>query len=57
MKIDGEFAKGDLLRIRDEEGKDIGLGIAQYASGPALEAMGKKGQKALVHYDYLYLNG
>lgn len=53
--IEGEFTKGDVVRIRDDTGKDIGLGIAQYAAGPAREAMGKKGQKALVHYDYLYL--
>ncbi len=53
--IEGEFTKGDVVRIRDDTGKDIGLGIAQYAAGTARDAMGKKGQKALVHYDYLYL--
>jgi glutamate 5-kinase len=56
VKIDGEFEKNDLLRIKDESGKDIGIGRAQYASGPAKEAMGKQGQKALIHYDYLYLS-
>ncbi len=55
VKIDGEFTKGDVVRIKDEDGKDVGLGIAQYASGPARDAIGKKGQKALVHYDYLSL--
>ncbi len=53
--IEGEFEKGDLVKIRDEKGADMGVGIAQYASGAARAAMGKKGQKALVHYDYLYL--
>ncbi len=55
ITIDGEFSKGDVVRICDEGGKDVGLGIAQYAAAAAREAMGKKGQKALVHYDYLYL--
>ncbi len=55
VNVQGEFSKGDLLKIRDVTGKDVGIGIAQYASGPAREAMGKKNQKALVHYDYLYI--
>ena len=55
VKIDGDFVKGDVVRIKDELGKDVGLGIAQYAAGPARDAMGKKNQKALVHCDYLYL--
>lgn len=54
VKIEGDFEKGDLVRIKDEKG-DIGIGIAQYSSSVAREAKGKKGQKALVHYDYLYL--
>lgn len=55
VKIEGDFAKGDRVRIQDDSGEDIGLGIAQYSSDAAREAVGKKGQKALVHYDYLYL--
>ncbi|MDD5054708.1 MAG: glutamate 5-kinase [Candidatus Peribacteraceae bacterium] len=56
VKIEGDFEKNDLLKIRDERGKDIGIGRAQYASAPAKEVMGKQGQKALIHYDYLYLS-
>jgi len=55
VKIEGEFSKGDLVRIQDEDGGEIGLGIAQYSSQVARDAIGNKGQKALVHYDYLYL--
>lgn len=54
-KIEGEFSKGDILLIRDEIGHKIGLGRAEYASKLALERMGQKNQKALIHYDYLYL--
>lgn len=53
--IDGDFEKGDLIRICDESGKAIGLGIASCSAAKAREAMGKKGKKALVHYDYLFL--
>lgn len=53
--IEGEFAKGDILLIRDQSGEKIGLGRAEYASKLALERMGQKNQKPLIHYDYLYL--
>ena len=39
----------------DEHDKLIGLGIAEYGSEKARERIGHKNQKALVHYDYLYL--
>ena len=51
--LEGDFQKGDLLRIIGPNGEAIGLGIAQYGAGEALDCLGKKGQKALVHYDYL----
>ena len=53
--IVGEFSKGDILLIRDERGHKIGLGRAEYASKLALERMGEKNHKPLIHYDYLYL--
>ena len=55
IQIEGEFTKGDILLIRDEKGQKIGLGRAEYASKLAAERMGQKNQKALIHYDYLYL--
>lgn len=54
-KIEGEFSKGDILLIRDENGEKIGLGRAEYSSKSAEEKIGQKKQKALIHYDYLYL--
>lgn len=54
-QIEGEFTKGDILLIRDEKGHKIGLGRAEYTSKLALERIGQKNQKALIHYDYLYL--
>lgn len=53
--LTGEFSKGDILLIRDENGRKIGLGRAEYSSKLAQERLGQKKQKALIHYDYLYL--
>jgi glutamate 5-kinase len=53
--LEGEFLKGDILLIKDEKGHKIGLGRAEYNSKLAHERLGQKNQKALIHYDYLYL--
>ena len=50
-----DFKKGDIIKLVDEHQKHIGLGIAEYGSDKASEMIGQKNQKALVHYDYLYL--
>jgi len=55
LNIQSEFKKGEIIKLVDEQGKLIGLGIAEYGSDKATEMIGKKNQKPLVHYDYLYL--
>ncbi|TNE74668.1 glutamate 5-kinase [bacterium] len=55
-KLEGHFKKGDIVRILDEQGKILGLGKTSYDLESAQEMMGKKNQKAFIHYDYLYLN-
>ena len=37
------------------DGVVIGCGRAGYGHEEAARAMGKRGQKPLIHYDYLYL--
>lgn len=54
-KIEGEFRKGDLITIYDENKRQIGLGIAQYNDELARERLGKQREKPLIHYDYLFL--
>jgi glutamate 5-kinase len=54
-KVDGEFEKGDIVKIVNHKGEGIGFGLAQYGSKTAREYLGKKSKKPLVHYDYLYL--
>lgn len=56
VKIDGEFKKGDLLKICNSDDKQLGVGRAQYNSEKARASMRRKNEKALVHYDYLFLN-
>ncbi len=51
-----EFQKGDIIKILDDKDKLVGLGIAEYGSEKAAERIGQKKHKALVHYDYLFLN-
>ena len=55
LNILSEFKKGEIIRLIDEKDKHIGLGIAEYGADKAIEMIGKKNQKPLVHYDYLYL--
>lgn len=55
VSVEGDFDKGDLLHILGPDGKALGIGVAQYDATIARAAIGQKGQKALVHYDYLVL--
>lgn len=54
-KIDGDFRKGDIIKIIDEQGMKIGLGKAMYSVETARTKLGHNGEKPIVHYDYLYL--
>jgi glutamate 5-kinase len=55
VKVLAAFNKGEIIKLVDEDDKLIGLGIAEYSSEKAMDRMGQKNQKPLVHYDYLYL--
>lgn len=54
-EVIGEFQKDDLVRVSDAEGILIGVGRTSYSSDEARDAMGKKGLRPLVHYDYLFI--
>ncbi len=55
VRVEGDFEKGDIVLICGENGEKLGLGKAQYGAQRARSVMGQKGQKPLVHYDYLYI--
>ena len=53
--VKGDFEKNDIVCIMDDNGKQIGVGKAGFNSDKIREAMGKHGKKAVIHYDYLYI--
>ncbi|MDW7695892.1 glutamate 5-kinase [Flammeovirgaceae bacterium SG7u.111] len=56
VKIKGSFEKGDIVKIKSEEGTSLGVGKAEYSSEKAIQRMGKQKHRALIHYDYLFLD-
>lgn len=55
MRIEGEFEKDDIVRLIDYNGNQMGIGKANCSSQQAREVAGKRGKRAIVHYDYLYI--
>jgi glutamate 5-kinase len=53
--VEGRFDRGDVIQIRNREGRVLGCGRARYDHKEAKMRSGERGQKALIHYDYLYL--
>jgi glutamate 5-kinase len=51
--VEGDFEKGDVVEIRDQHGVRIGFGIVACDADQARAVAGKKGGRAVVHYDYL----
>ncbi len=55
VDVVGEFEKDDIVKIISPDGANIGVGRVAYDSRQARTIMGQKGHKAIVHYDYLYI--
>jgi glutamate 5-kinase len=55
-RVEGFFKSGDIVRIIDKDGKNIGLGKSQYDSKKAELHIGEKLSKPFIHYDYLVVN-
>jgi glutamate 5-kinase len=53
--VDGHFDRGDVIRILNASGKVLGCGKARYDHRESAKLMGQRGQKPIIHYDYLYL--
>ena len=54
--VKGVFRKGDIVRIEDEAGNNIGLGKCQYDSEKAEQNIGEKLNKPFIHYDCMVIN-
>ncbi|OAV75009.1 Glutamate 5-kinase [Bacteroidales bacterium Barb7] len=55
-RISGNFEKGDIVRIFNDTGTQIGVGCTDYNSQETARQIGCRDLKPLVHYDYLYLD-
>jgi glutamate 5-kinase len=55
-KVKGDFKSGDVVKILDEQGNNIGLGQCQYDSEEAEQNLGKKLSKPFIHYHCLVFN-
>lgn len=55
VAIEGFFMKGDVIRIQDEDGNQLGIGKSQYDSSEAVLLIGQKASKPLIYYDYMYI--
>jgi len=55
-KVNGVFRSGDIVRIEDEDGNNIGLGKCQYDSKKAEQFIGEKLNKPFIHYDCMVIN-
>lgn len=53
--VNGDFVKGEIIRIVNEKGVKIGLGKAEFGIKVAQDKIGLSRQKPMIHYDYLYL--
>ena len=54
-EVKGKFEKDDIVKIFDNGGTQIGLGKVQYSSADARKLIGMKGEKPIIHYDYMYI--
>ena len=66
VAVDGDFQRGDVVRILAEDGEDLGRGLSEYSSDEATrirgcrsdaipERLGYHGRAALIHRDELVL--
>lgn len=54
-KVEGLFSKGDIIRILDSEGEQVGIGKSQYDSETAESLKGEKRKKPLIYYNYMLI--
>lgn len=54
-EIAGSFEADDIVLIKDESRELLGVGRIAYNSEKAKDIIGKSNKKALIHYDYLYI--
>lgn len=53
--MNGEWEEGEIVTIVSPSGDIIGVGRASLSSDDLARTIGKKGQKPVIHYDYLFI--
>lgn len=55
VDVEGDWEEGDIVNIHGIDGTLIGVGRASVSSEIAVASRGQRGEKPVVHYDYLYI--
>ncbi len=55
ISVDGEWEEGDIVRLIAPDGSEIGVGRIACDSAETRTIIGQRGQRPLIHYDYLYI--
>ena len=55
MRIEGEFKRGDILKIKGPREENIGRGMAEYSAETAKNCVGKNRVRPIIKYEYLYI--
>lgn len=53
--VEGDFEEGDIVSIVDDKGASVAVGRSAYDKDEALALIGRHDVKAIVHYDYMYI--
>ena len=54
-EVKGEFDKDDIVQVISPDGEAFAVGRIGFDSNKAQSMLGKKGERPLIHYDYLYI--
>lgn len=55
--VEGEFEKDDIVRVVGYDGRYLGVGRVSCSAPQVHAIIGKHGEKPVIHYDYLYIEG
>ena len=55
-QVDGQWDEHDIIRVLDPDGNPLGVGRAECSAETARTLLGQRGQKPVIHCDYLYLD-
>lgn len=54
--VEGDFNKGDIIKIIGEGKQKIGFGVAEYGAEKARSLIGKKQSRPIIHYNHMFIS-